>query len=428
LQEVASNAGWLIADKVIQIFINLFVGVWVARYLGPEQRGIMTYATALVSLFVPVSALGLGGILIREIVREPDAKEELMGTVFALQVGSYLLILPLIMGTVAILRPGAKTVQWAVAIVASGHIFATSRIFGFWFRSQLQSKYEVLANRCVEFMVAGAKIFLIMTRASLMAFIVVTALQLAMRFASWLALYLWTGEKIRTWQFSSERAISMLKSGWPLIFSFLSITIHSKIDNVMLGQIMGDRAVGIYGEAARFATMWYLIPAAVASSAYPELVRAKDSLLPRHYQRRTQQFFDVLSIIGYVSALPVTIAAPIIVNFLYGTAYHGSGDLLAIYAWTFIFVSLKHGMDRWLMAHDLTKFNMWVAVLGTGLNVLLNCLMIPKYGVNGAVWSTVIANGVALYFICLLSPKLRPLLRQLLLALVAPFRLPFTYL
>lgn len=424
LQKVIANTGWLFADKIIQIIINFIVGVWVARYLGPELRGVITYADSFVSLFVPLSALGLGTILIRELVREPEEKGELLGTGFVVQLVAYILLLPIIVVAVLILQREDFLVQLSVFIIAVGSIFATSRIFNFWFQSQLQSKYDVLATRIVEFFSAGLKILLILIKAPLIAFVVVISLQIFLYFITKLYYYMRTGETIRTWRFNFSRAIRLVHDGWPLAFSFLAITLYSRIDSVMLGQFMDSGAVGIYGEASRFSNLWYFLPTAVVASAYPALVRVHDSSSPELYKKRIQQLLDVLVIFGLIFAVPISIVAPYVVTILYGTAYAISGNVLSVLAWTFIFVSLRQGMDRWLMIENLTMISMWSVLLGLFVNVVLNLLLIQKYGEIGVAWATVFAIVVSIYLPCLFIPKLRPLFNQLVLALFVPFRIP----
>jgi O-antigen/teichoic acid export membrane protein len=191
----------------------------------------------------------------------------------------------------------------------------------------------------------------------------------------------------------------------------------------MLGQLIDNKAVGIYGEAARFSNLWYFLPSAIVASVYPALVRVHDSKSPEKYRKRIQQFLDVLVLFALIFAIPVAIIAPFVVTKLYGPAYAVSGNVLSVLAWTFIFVSLRQGMDRWLMIDNLTRISMWSIILGLIVNVLLNLLIVPKYGEVGAAWATVIAIAVSIYLPCLLIPKLRPLFRQLVLALFAPFRI-----
>jgi PST family polysaccharide transporter len=423
LQKIVSNTGWLMFDTTSQIATNLFVGVWVARYLGPEQRGIMIYANSFVSLFVPLSALGLGAILIRELVREPNAKYELMGTVFVIQTASYFLFLPLMIGAIWVLRAGEPLLQFAVVILAFGNIFSTSRIFNFWFQSRLHSKYVVWASRIVEFLIAGMKIVLLVLHASLILFVTVMALQVVLYFMAKLSFYLRTGESIRAWRFRSGRVRTLLRDSWPLALSLFALTMYTEIDNIMLGQLVDNKAVGVYGEAARMSKMWYFIPAAIASSAYPVMVRARQNLSQINYDRRVQQLLDVLALVGYASAIPVVFAAPLVVSLLYGSAYTETGRVLTIYVWTFIFVALREGMNRLLMVDNNTLFAMGVAILGAVANIILNLWMVPRYGVIGAAWATLISNAISIYLICLVFPQLRPLFRQLLLALFVPFRI-----
>ena len=54
--------------------VGLFVGVWIARYMGPEQFGIYNYALVFVAMFSALSNLGLDGIVVRNIVRDPAAQ------------------------------------------------------------------------------------------------------------------------------------------------------------------------------------------------------------------------------------------------------------------------------------------------------------------------------------------------------------------
>ena len=428
LNKIVSNTGWLLTDTIIQIVTNLFVGIWVARYLGPEQRGVMIYANSYISLFIPLTALGLGAILIRELVKDPDAKNELLGTVFYTQLFSYLFFLPLCVGLIFFLRPGQLDVQLAVIILALGSLFQTSRVFSFWFQSKLLSKYTVWATRTVEFIVAGLKIILLVSGSTLMAFIVVIALQMLINFLAQLFFYFITGERIRLWKYNFARMKFMLKDAWPLAISLFAITLYVEIDNIMLGQLLDNQAVGIYGEATRISKMWYFIPAAIATSVYPVLVRSRQTLNLHQYNRRVQQFLDILVLVAYISAIPASILAPTLVKHLYGPAYTQTGQVLAIYVWIFIFVSLREGMNRWLMIDNYTLYAMWTAIIGVIVNIILNFILVPRYGIFGAAWGTLISNGFSIFIMCSTVPKLRPILRHLILAVLAPFRLRTIFL
>jgi hypothetical protein len=85
LAKVVSNTGWLFSDRILRMGVGLLVGVWVARYLGPEQFGLLSFAMALVALVGTIATLGLRGIVVRDIVRDPSHTQETLGTSFILQ-------------------------------------------------------------------------------------------------------------------------------------------------------------------------------------------------------------------------------------------------------------------------------------------------------------------------------------------------------
>lgn len=64
-----ANTSWMMGEKVIRMVVALFVGVYVARYLGPERFGLLSYAMSFVGLFTALATLGLDGIMVRELVK-----------------------------------------------------------------------------------------------------------------------------------------------------------------------------------------------------------------------------------------------------------------------------------------------------------------------------------------------------------------------
>ena len=88
------NISWLFFDKIIRIFGGLVVGIWVARYLGPNDFGVLNYALAYITFFMLFVKLGLDQIVIREIVKRPKLTNYLLGTAFGLKlIGSIVAIL-----------------------------------------------------------------------------------------------------------------------------------------------------------------------------------------------------------------------------------------------------------------------------------------------------------------------------------------------
>ena len=86
LRKISINILWLAIDKILRMGVGLFVGVWIARYLGPEQFGTLNYSVAFVAIVGAFASFGLDSLVIRDIVRYPDRSGELLGTTVSLRI------------------------------------------------------------------------------------------------------------------------------------------------------------------------------------------------------------------------------------------------------------------------------------------------------------------------------------------------------
>jgi PST family polysaccharide transporter len=77
------------------------------------------------------------------------------------------------------------------------------------------------------------------------------------------------------WRCNFSIARDLLSESWPLILSSLAILIYYRIDQLMLGQMVGDAAVGLYSSATRVSEMPYFIATAITSSVTPGIFSEK---------------------------------------------------------------------------------------------------------------------------------------------------------
>src|SRR5919202_6577395 len=102
LRRVIGNTGWLFTEKIAQMILGLLVGLWIARYLGPERFGRFNYAIANVGLFIPIAKLGLDNIVIRNLARNPSEKDKTLGTALFLKLIASSLVFFVTLGFVVI--------------------------------------------------------------------------------------------------------------------------------------------------------------------------------------------------------------------------------------------------------------------------------------------------------------------------------------
>lgn len=385
-----ANTSWLFGEKMLRMVVGLFVGVWVARYLGPEQFGLFSYAQSFVGLFTAIATLGLDGIIVRELVKDESKRDVLLGTAFWLK----------LIGAIGVLFGLAIAINFTsndrytnilVFIIASATIFQSFNVIDFYYQANVLSRYVVYANVMSLFLSSIIKIVLILYEAPLVTFawtIVFDSVVLAVGF---LYFYLHNHLSFRAWKFEKSVATSLLKDSWPLILSGIAISIYLKIGQVMIKEMQSAEQVGLYAAGAKLSEAWYFIPIAITSSVFPAIINAK-KLSEALYYQRLQKLYYLMVVLALTIALPTTFLAPWLIRTLYGSAFLPSAGVLCIHIWTGVFVFLGVASGNWFLVENYINKNLYRTVLGMAINIVSNLILIPLYGIYGAAISALLGQ------------------------------------
>lgn len=396
LQAILGNSGWLFADKAVRMGGGLLVAIWIARYLGPVSFGQLSYAIAFVALFGAIATLGMDGLVVRELVCDPENADEILGSAFALRLmGSCLAVLVAVLA-VGLVRPGEAAAQSLVAIVAVGTLFQAVDIVDLWFQSRVQSRFTVMARNAAFLAMLLVRVTLILTHAGVAAFawaasveLALAALALALSYRRWGRA--WTALRPR---FARMRALFV--EAWPLLVASLAVLVYMRIDQVMLAAMLGEREVGLYAAAVRLSEMWYVIPTVLVSSVMPSLTAARAQSEELYYQR-LQMLFNLLARAAYLIAIPISLYAGPLMRLLYGESYAAAGTMLAVHVWTVVFVFVGVAYSPWIINERRSHYLMLQTTSGACFNVLLNLWLIPSYGAVGCAIASVLAQALAVW-------------------------------
>jgi O-antigen/teichoic acid export membrane protein len=417
----AANTSWMMGEKILRMFVGLFVGIWVARYLGPEQFGLLSYAQSFVFLFTAIATLGLDGIVVRELVKDESRRDELLGTAFGLKLIGAILILPSLWLAVQLTSNDAHT-NLLVFIIASATIFQSFNVIDFYYQSKVQSKYVAWANSLTLGLSSAIKIALILNEAPLTVFAAMVAFDAIVLAAGLVFFYKVSSQKkLFNWSFKGSIAKNLLIDSWPLILSGLVVSVYMKIDQVMIKQMLDTEAVGQYAAAVRLTEVWYFIPMEIANTLYPAIESAK-KISEEHYLNRMQKLYDVLAWMAILLAVVVYFLSESIISVLYGNQYLEAAPVLGLYFWSAIFVFIGVASSKWFVTENLQIFSFYRTLAGVITNIALNLWLIPVYGIWGAALATLISQVIASYLFNCINPKVRIVFIQQTKALIAPIR------
>ena len=397
LQALLSNSGWLLFDKVVRMIFGLTVGALVARYLGPSGFGELNYSIAFVALFTAIAGLGLDNVVVRDLVRKPDYRTKLLGSAFTLKLIGAFTALILAETIIFLLRPADGVTHWLVGILAAGSIFQAFDVIDFLFQSTIQSKFTVIA-RVIAFVVfAFVRLFLIFAHSGLIAFAMATSGELVFAAAGLFFAYRRVF-KMSSFGWGEPKVMrELLSESWPFMLSTLAIMIYMRIDQIMLASMSGEASVGLYSAALRLSEIWYFIPMAIVSTVAPSLTAMRSQSTVEYYAR-TQRLYTLFARIAYLIAIVMSFLSTPLIILVFGTHYAGAGPILSVHIWAAVFVFLGVATGPWVVNEGLGQLQFYRTILGAIANILINLVLIPKFGGIGAAIATLISQAVAVYF------------------------------
>lgn len=399
------NFLWLVADKFLRLFAGVVVNMLVARYLGPGRFGLLVYATAVVALLLPLAELGVEAVVRRKLITLPAEAARWIGLVWRMRLGVGMLLNLALLAWLAVSREdtGASRLIVILAIMLLQPAGMTADL---WLQANLMAKRATVASWIALAGGALARLYLVWTGADLTAFAWVAVGEGALN------CLLVTIAARQAGMPRLERATplapwrELLAQSWPLLLSGLTVSLYMRIDMVMLRQMSGDRAAGIYAAAVRLSELFYFLPVALASSVLPRLLKRK-SEGEQAYAGAMQRYYDLSAGLAYMAALATCLLAGPLIGLAYGAEFSGAVGVLRWHAWAVVFVFLGVARGQFLVNESLTLFYLVTTALGALLNIGLNFWLIPVYGPRGAAWATLAAYGLAAWGASWLHPRVR---------------------
>ena len=399
------NTSWMMGEQFLRIISGLFVGVWVARYLGPEQFGLFSYVLAFTAIFGTIAKLGLDSIIIRELVKHPEKRDIYLGTAFWLKILGAFIVMSIIVVIVPFTNNDTSTNTF-IFIIATGMIFQSLEVVEFYFQSQVRAKIVSICRVIQLSLSSLMKIYLVLVEAELIYFVLIVVFEAFVLAVSYCIAYKISKNRAFFKYFDLSIAKQLLNTSWPLIFSAIFVIIYMRIDQIMIKEMLGEYEVGIYSAAIKLGEAFYFIPMFITLSLLPAIVKAQQQS-EELYKQRLQRLYTLMFWLAFAVALPMSFLSDRLVDLLFSARYLEAGQILKVHAWASIFVFWGVASQRWLLVENLNKLALIITASGAALNLLLNYKLIPVYGVMGAAYATLISYAFAGYFIYFMFAKTR---------------------
>lgn len=170
------------------------------------------------------------------------------------------------------------------------------------------------------------------------------------------------------------------------------VAIYSQMDKIMIGSMLQDISVGYYTTALAICSMWTFIPNAIINSFRPLIMELRVSNKKTEYNLRLQQLYSLIIWFCLLVSIFIFIFAKSIVVLLYGEKFLGTVDALRIAIWFETFAMIGNARGIWIVSENKSKYVKSYLLIGVLINLILNTVLLPKFGIKGASVATLITQ------------------------------------
>lgn len=422
VQAALRNTGWLLLMNIGVGGISSIVAVFMIRILGPAAYGQLAFAVSLIVMGLAAAELGLDRIVIRQIVEEEQEQGAVLGSAALARGVASTIGIAVVVPAAVVMRPGEHTI-WLLTLVAAPAVYSTCfDVLGSWHTARLTSRTVAITRLGSQLVASGLRVVALLAGLPLVYFAALFALELLGAGIALLIRYQWSADHAR-WRARWTTIRKLLGESWPYAGSNLAVMTYLRIDQLMIGLYLGNKATGLYAAAAFITEVVNILPMATTQSVIPGLLRLKTANYERYLQR-LQIFFDLITWIAIPVAMAVAVAGYFGLVLLFGDVYGDARWPLLVLCAGIAFTWHGIMLSPWVLAEQAQRAFLVGHVIASVTNVALNALLIPivSLGITGAAIASVVAYGVAAYLVLAVVPKYRPVLKLVMKAYAAPVR------
>jgi len=392
---VVKNASWMIAEQAVQMIISFVIGMLTVRYLGPSNYGVINYCNAYTAFFTAIAGLGIEAIVVKELIARPEEQGEIIGSSIFMRLLAGLFSMVSIFIILFFVDKGDPVILKVALLQSSVLVFKAFEIIDFWFQSKLQSKYASILKSISYVLVAAYKVFILVTHKSVEWFAFSVSLDFLIIAVLLTIAYFRHGGA--AFKLSKKISKILISQGYHYIISTLIITIYAQMDKVMIKHMISEADTGLYSAALMICQYWSLIPIAIINSMRPVIMEYKKDGKEEEYKHEFSRLYIILTWLGLGVSLLISLLAPFIMKVVYGETYVPASGALAIAIWYTTFSVLGVARGNWLVCEDKNQYAKWFVLFGAVTNIVLNLILIPTLGINGAAIATLVTQLVVCY-------------------------------
>lgn len=396
---ILNNIKWLLFDKLLILILEFFIGVKVANYYGASSFGQYSYAISLVA-FSNIFFELINSRVLKKYYTKNNFNILVFNTnFFKNSIAIILFFIPIIY---KFFYKIDNTLFYLLILLCLDNILmtATSGIENF-FEYKLEAKRIVISNNIVKIISYFLQYICMILNKGIIFIAIVRCIGSLIRVIilkyQYNSSYLGKLEN-KSVKLDIKLIVKIIDESKYLWFSFVSFLIYTQTDRLMINHYLGVEEVGVYTIGMQLSNILAILIGPIQNSLFPKFLE-----LYRNDYQKYYNFYKLTNTIITQFYLVITLISIVVVKYtfkyVYSSQYDGAILIYSILAFS-VFIKANGSLQTSHMTiKNITKKSFYKTLVSLILNIILNILLIPKYGINGAAIATLITQFIALFLI-----------------------------
>lgn len=389
--KIAKGFGYAFLEKVIRVFLNIFVQFLMARMLGPSIYGEITLITKFIGMFMSILVFGLDELIVSEIVKQKS--EEKVSSILNGIVGlRFLLGIVAYIGLVVFIRatfPAGDPLIWKVLLLGCVYFVSPLMTYELYFQRTIELHVAFRLRFASTLSIIGARIVGCLRGFTTSYFVGINVLEFFVLSFSFFISYLQRGKYI--WAKPDfARAFQLWKSAIPLALSTFLLLIEQRYSLLLIEQNLSKSDLGVFSVSLTALDVMQYIPLSLGIASFPALVTMYSENASR-FKNRIEQTLGVIFYIFLISFLGNFLLGRQVYSLLLGSNYLNLAELMSWAIFSAFFYSTNLIRVRWLTVQG--KLFQWLifSFISFTTSIFLQYQLIPQNGITGVYQAFLIA-------------------------------------
>ena len=390
VKTIFTNMSWLFVSQIIASVCGFIWTIVIARYLGVNDYGILGFAISLTGILAITMDLGVNSHVVREIATNYDLTPKYLGNAIPLK--SLFVIGTFILTLIILILMNANTLTITITL-----LFTIEMVFKTFigllngsFQAYEEGKYQGIGNILLNIILL---IFILISIFTDLGIFGITLSYVVANFIPLVYEYIIFTKKIAKpkFEFDIDFCKTITMFALPFALSGIFYSIYYSVDTVMLSNLIGDYATGIYSASYKLIsvlTVFYSVYTAVLYPVMSKFFKNDEKLLVVVFEKSVKY----LSLIIIPIAIATVLYSTDIIQLIFGIEFNESASALSILIWTVCLLFINGACGTLLNASHKEMTVTKVYFIAAVFNILLNLFMIPHYSYVGAAISTVLSD------------------------------------